>query len=481
MSSIRLAKRALRLVWQLLCSGRLPRQVLLSKGLQKLGVRINTNLQGISIGSLPKEQIEIARSVSEAVDWSSRNISRISADELANRKLRGDAAFREGRYEDFYAEFRAIEEVRQQIRAEAPTSISNLSILMSDWTSPFGNIGLIDQFIKHSQLRTPNSLDVIVTSLESSANPSLVRLFGKACPALFLPKSEVSRLESALVLFREPLEVRTSSAGCLDQYKWMEVADVEWSIARRGPILDLSLDIEERGRRFLKNWGIHEGDWFVTIHVRDESTPGRNACNASIESYVPAIKEILSQGGTVVRIGSSDSTPLPKMRGLIDYARSIRKTSWLDVFLMARCRFFVGTYAGPLGIPQIFGVPTLCTNSPHIALSMSMPRSLVIPKSLVDRKSGRMLGLMETMSRPAAWTFADECLGSVERIDNTSWDITGGVREMIEMIESGRQLVGTRSQLAQNIRKRANGRGTIPISESFLNSALQANSAFLDL
>jgi len=455
--------------------------VLLSKSIQRTGLPVYANSRGIAFGRFSKESSEVHRLVSEAIDWSVRNTSQIPLDELKDRKIRGDAAFREGRYEDFFAEFRAIEDVRQQIRADAPIPISNLNILMSDWTSPFGNIGLIDQFLKHTRLRLPNSQTVLLTCLESSANPTLVRLFGKELSTIFLPKLEVSRLESVLWIFREPLEVRTSSYRCLDQYEWMEVADVEWYSSGRDPILGLSHEIEERGSKILKGWGIQENDWFVGLHVRDESTPGRNACNADIDTYLPAIREIIDLGGYVVRLGSSDSKPLPLMKGLIDYARSTKKSSWLDVFLMARCRFFVGTNAGPLGIPQIFGVPTLCTNSPHVALSMSMPRSVVIPKTLVDSDSGRGLTLAESMREPAAWTFSDVNSGKVKRVNNTASEIVGGVREILQIAELGNTLSFSLSSLAQEIRKRENARGTIPISETFLESKLQVCSAFLSV
>lgn len=478
---IRTTKRALRFCWQLTSSEKLSRRVLLSKSAQSLGIPLYSHSRGISFGGFSKELSDVHHLVSEAIGWSVLSISQIPSDELKDRKLRGDVAFREGRYEDFFAEFKAIEDVRQQIRADAPTSISNLNILMSDWTGPFGNIGLIDQFLKHSRLRLPNSQTVLLTSLESSANPTLVSLFGKEISTIFLPKLEVSRLESMLRIFREPLEVRTSNFRCLDQYKWMEVADVEWQASERDPVLGLSDDIEKRGREILKTWGIQEDDWFVGLHVRDESTPGRNACNADIDTYLPAIREIIALGGHVVRLGSSDSKPLPSMKGLIDYAKSIKKSSWLDVFLMARCRFFIGTHAGPLGIPQIFGVPTLCTNSPHLALSMSMPRSVVIPKTLVDSVSGRVLTLAESMREPAAWTFSDEISGKVKRVDNTASEIVGGVREILQIAELGNTLSFSLSPVAQEIRKRENARGTIPISETFLESKLQVCSTFLSL
>lgn len=448
--------------------------------MQRFGIPFKSETHGLTFGGHLNEQSDAQHLIREAIEWSNHKVSLIPVDELKARKLRGDAAFREGRYTDFFAEFKAVEEVRQQIIHESPASISNLSILMSDWTGPFGNIGLIDQFLKHNRLRLPNSQVVLVTSLESSANPTLVSLFGDTCPAIFLPKSEIYRLESALWLFREPLEVRMSKNRCLDHYEWLEVADVEWNESGSGPILGLPQHIDECGRKILEKWGMQDKDWFVAMHVRDTATPGRNACNAEVDTYVPAIREIVARGGHVVRLGSSDSEPLPPMKGVIDYARSVRKTSWLDIFLMARCRFFVGTYAGPLGIPQIFGVPTLCTNSPHIALSMSMPQSIVIPKTLVDRSSGRVLSLAESIREPEAWTFSDLNSRKVERVDNTASEIIGGVREMFSIVESNGIVSSLFSPIAQTIRKRENARGTIPISESFLASKVQENSKFLD-
>ena len=67
-----------------------------------------------------------------------------------------------------------------------------------------------------------------------------------------------------------------------------------------------------------------DNDWFVAIHVREGSHRDQARLpNADIKSYLPMIKEIVSRGGHVVRMGSPLMTPLPKMNNVIDYAHAV--------------------------------------------------------------------------------------------------------------------------------------------------------------
>ena len=58
------------------------------------------------------------------------------------------------------------------------------------------------------------------------------------------------------------------------------------------------------------------------------------------------IKEVISRGGAVFRVGDKSMTPLPKTKGLIDYPFSNLKSDFMDIFLAATSKFVVGTASG---------------------------------------------------------------------------------------------------------------------------------------
>ena len=47
---------------------------------------------------------------------------------------------------------------------------------------------------------------------------------------------------------------------------------------------------------------------------------------------------------------------------MIDYACSDLRSDWMDIFLCAQCRFFIGCQSGLSAVPSVFGVPVVMTD-----------------------------------------------------------------------------------------------------------------------
>ena len=80
----------------------------------------------------------------------------------------------------------------------------------------------------------------------------------------------------------------------------------------------------------LKKIGVPDNSWYVTLHVRE--SPENELFNAVPSTYVKAIKAIVSRGGYVIRVGDKNMTPLPKIKGLIDYPFTKFKSEFFDIF-----------------------------------------------------------------------------------------------------------------------------------------------------
>jgi hypothetical protein len=118
-----------------------------------------------------------------------------------------------------------------------------------------------------------------------------------------------------------------------------------------------------------------EGAWFVGLHVREGTDRMHDVRNSDISTYRLAVEEIAKRGGWVLRMGDRSMRPWPNT---IDYAHSAERKDWMDVFLWAEGRFFIGTGSRPQLIPQTFGKPVaianwgplggiVCTNDDHPA------------------------------------------------------------------------------------------------------------------
>ena len=84
-----------------------------------------------------------------------------------------------------------------------------------------------------------------------------------------------------------------------------------------------------------------ENDWFVTCHVREPFYKDRDDYRDSdISSFFLAFKEIVANGGWVIRMGDKSMSPIPKMNNVIDYATSEHKSDWMDIFLCAYMQIY---------------------------------------------------------------------------------------------------------------------------------------------
>ena len=164
----------------------------------------------------------------------------------------------------------------------------------------------------------------------------------------------------------------------------------------RPPIFRLPPDLVQRGEQALRAMGVPEGAWFVCVHVRDGVySPNDEVLhsyrNSSIENCELAVDAIVARGGWCIRMGENGTQPLRARKGVINYAASPFKSDWMDVFLGARNRFFLGNTSGLCLISTIAGVPAALANMTPFGGCYGMgPRDISIPKGLVRKDRSRL-------------------------------------------------------------------------------------------
>jgi putative glycosyltransferase (TIGR04372 family) len=220
------------------------------------------------------------------------------------------------------------------------------------------------------------------------------------------------------------------------------VYDVQSRWADRAPLFRLSEDEIARGEAELRVLGIPEGSWFVCVHSREGGyLPGdewaNSFRNANISDYTDAMRAIVARGGWCVRVGDPTMRPLDPIPGVVDYARSPSKSDWMDLFLCARCHFFLGNSSGLFGLAGIFGKPSALANmTPLGCVYAQFPRDISIPKLLRDAQ-GRMLPLPDAFADEAsefrlAPEFAERGL---KQVDNTPREIAELAIEMLDRLD----------------------------------------------
>ena len=256
-----------------------------------------------------------------------------------------------------------------------------------------------------------------------------------------------------------------------------ESEDFERVVAASGPVLRFNRREEKRGEKFLTQMGLEPGASPVCFCARDEvyletayaegSWRYHSHRDMPAVDYLPALNELTRRGYSAVRMGKAVSSRLETDNPrIIDYASGCRN-DFMDIYLGANCRFYLGDTAGLVGVPVLFRRPVAFVNYiPLGRLPTNGPFYLVILKKLRWRKERRLLTFREVIVNSAAFFGRNEQyerLG-LEVVNNTPEEIAQLAVEMDERLEGTRRSVSEDEDLQRRFWEifHLTGRPTLP-------------------
>lgn len=166
------------------------------------------------------------------------------------------------------------------------------------------------------------------------------------------------------------------------------------------PTVQFTEEEEERGRIELEQMGITKNDWFVCIFARDSSylnvhTPGgdwsyHDHRDTDINLFRKTIDFIIKQGGHVIRMGEIVNTPLKyKHKRMIHYAGSDLRSDFMDVYLGAKCRFFIGSASGIYDFATAFERPVCAIDVVPIGYKPFAKNTCYMPQRMKSKIDGK--------------------------------------------------------------------------------------------
>jgi len=217
------------------------------------------------------------------------------------------------------------------------------------------------------------------------------------------------------------------------------------------PILSFTLREETYGRAQLREMGIDmDKDWYVCAYARDSEYLNsvypngiwsyHDCRDSDIDNLKLASMYIADMGGFVLRIGSIVSKPFEvSHRKVIDYASKYR-SDFMDIYLMAHCKFVVGNLSGICDLSMIFDVPYLGINCIPACNVPHGKRGLFIPKKIRDRKTNNLVSFSKLIYEnknflKEMWTSDWWSKNGYDLIENTEEEILDVVNEMMERLE----------------------------------------------
>ena len=215
--------------------------------------------------------------------------------------------------------------------------------------------------------------------------------------------------------------------------------------------LTFTLQEEERGKKLLEEMGIDPKSQFVCLNVRDKAYldkihPYQDRANwsyqdyrdADINNYVAAAEYLASLGIYTIRMGFMVEKKFEIQNPyVIDYANKYR-SDFGDIYLSAKCKFFIGSEGGLITIPWIFNVPVAYSNRVPVTAIAGWHRSnIFLPKKLWLKSQRRFLTFREIHDLGASHWFRSEpySQAGIDVVENTSQEILGLAREMNERLD----------------------------------------------
>jgi putative glycosyltransferase (TIGR04372 family) len=334
---------------------------------------------------------------------------------------------------------------------ELPTiwsRLTSLKVINDEWTYAIGHLGILAIFVEAKLLGLTEGHHVVITSEDRIANRCFLDYLGRFLDIHVFPHSEYVLLSRVFSPCVENISVW--HARKTDDLPSRLIPKVKslWEESKRPPLLDLTPSHRIRGERCLQDFGIDPGQWFVAFHVRGEGRPPVSGLDSGrdsvIDSYRQGIQYILEAGGRGIRLGHGSMRHV-NLRGIeprdnwFEYASSGLKSDWMDVYLLASARFFVGTQSGPIEIPYFFGVATLYTNATTLCMTLRFfPEAIFIPKLWFSYSLGRLLTFREILTSNAGWLHSSESPeGDLQLVDNSEDDILEGISFMMEATSRG--------------------------------------------
>jgi putative glycosyltransferase (TIGR04372 family) len=182
---------------------------------------------------------------------------------------------------------------------------------------------------------------------------------------------------------------------------WMPITSTETHVFANYPSVLSFISCEKyKGHKLLLDMGIDiNKEWYVCVFARDPKYLAKFKKNeyvqdfsyhdcrdTDIDTFIPAIKYVISLGGYVIRIGNSPEKSVnfssPKF---IDYPYTEYLLDFMDIFLIGNARYIIGTTSGIGDVASVFNVPRLGVNVVPFGSVNTGVRNMSIHKRIQDQ------------------------------------------------------------------------------------------------
>ena len=203
------------------------------------------------------------------------------------------------------------------------------------------------------------------------------------------------------------------------------------------------------GKKLLFELGVPEKKKFICFHARDSTYTEslkidrdwsyHDFRDSNIRNYLPAVEEMAKRDYYAIRIGSHVKESLEVENSqIIDYASNGTHSDFLDIYLLANCRFLIISDTGLSGPAEVFRTPIVYVNDFLFALlyRLSVQNCIFIFKKYYLIQEKRFLTYAEIAKTDLLYCgsgFEFKKRG-IEVVENTQEEILAATLEMEERL-----------------------------------------------
>ena len=225
----------------------------------------------------------------------------------------------------------------------------------------------------------------------------------------------------------------------------METKESEFSLGVK--TISFSEKQKKYGESVLNRMPIPQNKKIVSIFARDSSYlshkyPKKDWTyhsyrDCDIETYIEAIKYLINKDYVVIRIGSEYSKKLNFVDdNYFDYSLSDYKSAFMDLFIIYKSKFVLGTTSGATDVTAVFNVPFIGVNYAPFMESPLGKEDMFIQKKIINSK-GEIVPYKDIISDSRYYSFDGnkmEQLYGLKYFDNSAEEILDATREMNNIV-----------------------------------------------
>ncbi len=188
----------------------------------------------------------------------------------------------------------------------------------------------------------------------------------------------------------------------LNRMAYQARLDPSHPMSRGRRYLELPPKLVDRAHALVRKLRIDTDRPIVVLHIREHGyhkLQVQDFRNVGVRNYVPAIRHLIEEGYTVVRIGSRH---MPSLRGavpgLLELPFLDGYDPCLDAYFLERCRFMISSQSGPCSLARALGKPNLVVNAVYHHTMLPEHNELFVFKRYRDTR-GEPLGVEELLAR----------------------------------------------------------------------------------